>query len=105
MTGEKWGGGDRRRVQQRDVGGDVIERKLQEDISGNCPSHPMCDKIKADSGSAVVTPPNLAPTSLLSWWCRVGVRGGSNVHLLLIFVVHQQSFTTFHRCINEGTIN
>lgn len=46
-------GGDRQRVQHRDVGGDVIERKLQEDILGNCPSHSVCDKIKAGSGSAV----------------------------------------------------
>lgn len=44
-------GGDRQRVQHRDVGGDVIERKLQEDILG--PSHSVCDKIKAGSGSAV----------------------------------------------------
>ena len=98
-------GGDRRRVQQRDGGGDVIERKLQEDISGNCPSHPMCNKTKADSSSAVVTPPPFVPTSLLWWWCRVGVRWGSNVHLLLTFVVHQQSFTTSHHCVNEGTMD
>lgn len=39
-------GGDRRWVQPRDVGSDVIERKLQEDILGNCPSHSMCDKKK-----------------------------------------------------------
>lgn len=56
-------GGDRRRAQQRDVGGDVMERKLQEDIWGNCPSHSMCDKIKADSGSAAVTAPPLVKTN------------------------------------------
>ena len=82
-------------VQQRDAGSDVIERKLQEDILGNCPSHSMCDKIKAGSGSAAVTPPPLVKTN----FC-----GGSNIHLLLTFVEHQHSFTTFflHHCINIG---
>lgn len=84
-------GGDRLRVQQRDVGSDVIERKLQEDILGNCPSHSMCDKIKAGSGSVVAT----LPPSVKTNFC-----GGSNVHLLLTFVVHCLLPLFFlHHCI------
>lgn len=81
-------GGDRQRVQQRDVGGDVIERKLQEDISGNCPSHPMCDKIKADSGSVVVMlQPLLKPHFCgggVGWGC---VRGQVSICCSLLLYI------------------
>lgn len=50
-------------LQERDVGSDVIERKLQEDTLGNCPSHSMCDKIKAGPDSLAMTLPPLAKTN------------------------------------------
>lgn len=74
-------GGDRRGLQQqRDVGSDEIERRTPRGQFGeNCPSHSMCDKIKAGSGSAATMPPPSVKTN----FC-----GGSNVHLLPSFVVH-----------------
>lgn len=46
VTGKKWWW-QTERVQHKDVRGDTIERQLREDTLGNCPSHPVCDKIKA----------------------------------------------------------